>query len=205
MPARFIVLEGIDQSGKKTQSSLLVRRLEREGFRATALTFPVYASPSGRIIRGFLLGRRKLPSEAVHMLYSLNRWENKESMIGQLESSEFVVADRYTPSNIAYGMARGLDLEWLRSLDRGLPIPDTVIVLDVPVPSSFDRKASRRDLHESDRVLLSRVRGSYLKLARALHWNIVKGTGPAEKVHEEVWTTVKTSLLDRSKKPRKEP
>lgn len=191
MSARFIALEGIDQSGKKTQTSLLVGRLRRGGFKVATLSFPVYATPSGREIRAFLEGRRKYPLEAFHMLYSLNRWENGDAIRRKLQVSDFLVADRYTASNLAYGVARGLDLEWLRGLDKGLPEPDMVIVLDVPVPASFKRKKADRDLHESNRLLLSRVRRAYLSLARRFHWHIIKGAGDPETVHAEIWKTLK--------------
>lgn len=202
MHARFIVLEGIDQSGKKTQTQLLVRELRRQGFKTSALSFPIYGSSSGREIRAFLEGRRRYPSEAVHMLYSLNRWENRDAIIFKLGGSEFLVADRYTGSNLAYGLARGLDLSWLVALDKGLPVPDAVILLDVPVPSSFHRKAANRDIHERNRNLLLRVRTNYLRLGKRFHWKIVKGTGPAKTVHIEVWNAIQ-SMVPQLKRPRK--
>lgn len=136
------------------------------------------------------------------MLYSLNRWENRSVMATKLEASDFVVADRYTASNLAYGVARGLDLEWLVALDRGLPIPDMVIVLDVPVTASFNRKSSNRDVHESDRDLLLRVRRGYLRLAKKFHWRVVKATGPADAVHLEVWKATQ-DLVPQVKKHAK--
>lgn len=125
------------------------------------------------------------------MLYSLNRWENREVLIRKMAEADFLIADRYTPSNLAYGTARGLELEWLVGLDKGLPVPDTVIVIDVPVPSSFHRKTVKRDLHEADRGLLARVRANYLGLARRFHWRVVKGEKPVEEVHLEIWKTLR--------------
>jgi len=188
--ARFISLEGIDQSGKKTQTRLLVKRLRRTGRKVAPMSFPVYRSPSGQQIRAFLEGRRNYSFQALHMLYSLNRWENLGQITENLERSRFLVADRYSASNLAYGVARGLDLEWLVGLDKGLPLPDTVIVLDVPVPSSFNRKTLNRDVHESDRNLLLRVRRTYLTLAKRFRWKVVDGTGPIENVHGEIWKAV---------------
>ncbi len=140
MLAHFIDLEGIDQSGKKTQSHLLVTKLRRHGFKAATLDFPVYSTSAA--------------------------------------------------SNLAYGLAKGLDLEWLASLDSGLPKPERVVVLDVPVGSSFARKGERRDLHESNRALLLRVRRNYLKLANKFHWHVIDGTGPVEIVHSQIWKTL---------------
>ncbi len=186
LPRRFIDIEGIDQSGKKTQARLLVAKLRRQGFKVATLGFPIYTTPAGREIRAFLNGKRNYPLQAVHMLYSLNRWENMDTITRRLAGADFLVTDRYYPSNLAYGLARGLELNWLAALDHGLPKPDVVVVLDVPVRASFSRKIRRRDLHESDRALLFRVRRSYLKLARKYHWRVVNGSGPAAKVREEV-------------------
>jgi dTMP kinase len=125
------------------------------------------------------------------MLYSLNRWENQELITKLTERADFVIADRYYPSNLAYGVARGLSLGWLQELDRGLPTANLVIVLDVPVPASFTRKSRGRDVHERDRQLLFRVRRTYRTIARMLNWKIVDATHSFEEVHEAVWSIVR--------------
>ena len=125
------------------------------------------------------------------MLYSLNRWENQELITNLTEKSDFVIADRYYPSNLAYGVSRGLSLGWLQGLDRGLPTASLVIVLDVPVLSSFGRKSSGRDVHERDKKLLLRVGLTYRTLAKKLYWKMVDANRPVEEVHEAVWTIVK--------------
>src|SRR5256886_14572043 len=158
MRGKIIALEGTHQAGKRTQTRLPAEELERKGARVRNISFPIYRSPSGRQIQRFLAGKQKYPATALHMLYSLNRWENQELITNLTEKSDFVIADRYYPSNLAYGVSRGLGLEWLQGLDRGLPTASLVIVLDVPVLSSFGRKSSGRDVHEKDRRLLLKVR-----------------------------------------------
>jgi len=190
LPARLIALEGIDQSGKRTQARLLIRKLKRKGLHAASISFPVYESPAGKQIRRFLQGRWDYPAEALHMLYALNRWENQRSILSLIEKYDFVVADRYAASNLAYGVSRGLSLDWLQTLDRGLPRADLVIVLDVPVPSSFARKQKRRDVHESDKKLLMKVRQAYKTLSERLGWKIVDATVPVEEVESAVWNIV---------------
>ncbi len=192
--ARFIAIEGIDQAGKKTQTGLLLARLRRTGFKTASLSFPIYNTSAGRQLRAFLAGRREYPWETLHMLYSLNRWENKKRILNALKSVDVLVADRYTPSNLAYGTAHGLNLRWLAGLDEGLPEPDIVILLDVLVPSSFDRKKQRRDVHESNSAFLLRVKSAYLRLAHKYHWRVVEGTGPPEQAHENIWKIVKTTF-----------
>jgi len=186
MAARFIDLEGIDQAGKETQSGLLRREFHRRGLTSIKLDFPAYSSVIGKEIRAFLNGRRSYNSHALHMLYSLNRWENRERIMRALDAADIVMTDRYTPSNIAYGLAKGLKLDWLTGLDRGLPEPDRVIVLDVPVEYSFARKRERRDIHESNRKLLLRVRRNYLSLAQKLSWLVIDASRPAKVVHEDI-------------------
>lgn len=124
------------------------------------------------------------------MLYSLNRWENQKLISNLLARSDFVIADRYTPSNLAYGASRGLRLDWLRGLDKGLPMPSLVIVLDVPVHYSFNRKTKNRDVHERDEKFLTEVKRTYHILARRLGWKMVDATRPVEEVHATIWKAV---------------
>lgn len=124
------------------------------------------------------------------MLYSLNRWENRRLISNLVASSDFVIADRYIPSNLAYGVSRGLRLDWLRGLDKGLPTSGLVIVLDVPVRSSFNRKTKNRDVHERDQKFLNEVRRTYRLLARRLGWKIVDATRSVEEVHATIWKIV---------------
>ena len=191
MQGKIIALEGIDQSGKRTQTTLLAQELRRSGARVSTISFPIYDSPSGRQIRRYLKGKQLYPPTALHMLYSLNRWENQELITKLTENADFIIADRYYPSNIAYGVSRGLDIGWLEGLDRGLPRASLVIVLDVPVPASFQRKLRGRDVHEKNRRLLLRVRLTYRRLAKELDWQIVNAAHPLEEVHKAVLDIVR--------------
>ncbi len=120
------------------------------------------------------------------MMYSLNRWENISLIRKHIDQSDFLIADRYTPSNLAYGVSKGLDQGWLRELDRGLPQSDLVIILDVPVPASFKRKSEGRDTYESNKRYMLKVRQNYRSLARKYGWKLLDGTGSAERVQLEV-------------------
>ena len=186
MAARFVDLEGIDQAGKETQTRLLQREFRRKGLICVTLDFPAYSSVIGKEIRAYLKGRRSYNSHALHMLYSLNRWENREKILRALDTADIVMTDRYTPSNLAYGLAKGLKLDWLIELDRGLPEPDRIIVLDVPVEYSFARKRESRDIHEINHNLLLRVRRNYLGLARKLNWLVIDASRPAKMVHDDI-------------------
>lgn len=195
MRSRLIAIEGIDQAGKKTQTGLLARSLHREGFKVAILSFPFYSTSSGRLIRSFLAGKSKSSPSVLHMLYSMNRWEKIETITGALDKNDFVLCNRYTPSNLAYGEARGLKVEWLSDLDAGLPEAGAVFVLDVPVPRSFSRKAARRDVNERDRGFLEKVRRNYRLLARRFGWQLVDGTKPPEEVHQRILLGLRSVFL----------
>ncbi|HZY94585.1 MAG TPA: dTMP kinase [Candidatus Bathyarchaeia archaeon] len=198
MQGRLIAIEGIDQSGKRTQAHLLSKTLRRKGFKVKILSFPIYSSSSGQQLKEFLTGRRHYPAQAVHMMYSLNRWENLEAINNALTIYDYVIADRYSPSNLAYGVSRGLEFEWLRDLDKGLPVPSLVIVLDVPVSRSFRRKRTGRDVHEKDRIFLERVRRSYKILAKKLGWRTVDGTGEPSAIQFQMSKLVETRFRQKS-------
>ena len=195
LPSRLIALEGIDQAGKKTQTRLLSASLRREGFKVGILSFPVYSSSSGRLIRSFLAGRSETSPHALHMLYSLNRWENMDTITGALKKNDFVICNRYTPSNLAYGEARGLSVQWLAGLDAGLPEARAVFVLDVPIPKSFSRKTRRRDVNERDRAFLEKVRRNYRSLATIFGWHLVDGTKPPSEVHQRILLGLRSAFL----------
>jgi len=126
----------------------------------------------------------------VHLLYAANKWEKASAIRLEIDQGKIVLVNRYTPSNLAYGIAHGLPLDWLISLERDLPQPDAVIVLDVPINVSFRRKRHLRDLHEEDIVYLNRVRNAYLSLARKFAWKIVDGSRDRDVVQSEVWNEI---------------
>ena len=65
----------------------------------------------------------------LHLLFSINRWEMKEDIINQLNSKTHLILDRYSYSGIAYSNAKGIDIDWCMSPEKGLPKPDLVIYL----------------------------------------------------------------------------
>src|SRR2546425_11942671 len=195
LPSRLIALEGIDQAGKKTQTRLLSASLRREGFKVGTLSVPIYSASLGRLIRSFLAGKTDTSPHALHMLYSLNRWENMETINGALKKNDFVICNRYTPSNLAYGEARGLSVQWLAGLDAGLPAARAIFVLDVPIPKSFSRKTRRRDVNERDRAFVEKVRRNYPSLAPIFGWHLVDGTKSPSEVHQRILLGLRSAFL----------
>ncbi len=193
----LIAIEGIDGSGKGTQAKVLTDRLAAAGRRVELLSFPRYRETLfGQAIGDFLNGRFGQLNE-VHpflasVLYAADRYESKSTLLNALDRNEAVICDRFVPSNLAHQGAKlsGTEREeLLRTIQRiefeifGLPQPQLVILLDIPVefaqkniaakkPRDYTDKAA--DLQEADADYLQRVRDVYLQLAAEnAHWHRV--------------------------------
>lgn len=182
-------MEGIDGSGEGTHADLLAKKLREEGYEFSPISFPDYSTPLGKEIKEFLRGKRDFGPEVRQLLYAANRWERKGDIERWLREGKVVIANRYIPSGLAYGLANGLDLEWMIGLERGLPPADLVFVVDVSVEIHFQRTAGK-DVYEVDRDFLERVREAYLKLAKRFEWNVVNGEKPINEVADEIWKLV---------------
>ncbi|MEM2896310.1 MAG: dTMP kinase [Candidatus Bathyarchaeia archaeon] len=189
-PSALIVFEGLDQSGKKTQCNLLVEKLKMKGYKVKKLSFPDYETPIGKEIKAFLNGKRVYNAHVAHLLYATNRWEKKEIIEGWLSKRGILLVDRYSPSNLAYGMAKGLNFQWLVNLEEGLPKPNFVIVIDISPKTALRRKIEHRDIHEKDLDFLEKVRKAYISLSKEFGWKIVDGERPVVDVSEDVWKIV---------------
>jgi len=125
---RLIVFEGIDCSGKSTQSKILADKLNCPVFH-----FPYQASKSIEEIRS---SNSDLTN---HLLMAANRLE-MQSKIKEYLSKGDLILDRYTYSGIAYGMARGLSGDWCIKLESQLIQPDIVIYMDLDFYTASTRK-----------------------------------------------------------------
>ena len=193
-PGQLIVIDGIDQSGKKTQAELLAQKVRDQGLSCVIWSFPAYQTLLGRRLKAYLAGKERPDLHVVHLLYAANKWEVAAKINEQRARGTVVIANRYTPSNLAYGTAHGLSLNWLTTLEAGLPKPDRIFILDVPVRISFGRKIQQRDVHEEDATYLKRVRRTYLRLAKQHNWTVINGKSTPLMVHSQIWNLVAKSL-----------
>ncbi len=169
----LIAIEGIDAVGKRTQSSLLEASLRSRGFAVSTMSFPDYGTDIGREIRRFFAGEKDYPPEAIHMLLAANRWEDRERISSSLSSCDLLLINRYSGSNLAYGTANGLKLDWLVGLEAGLPGADLVCVLDAAPQTIVSRRERKKDRYERNSELQERARQAYLDLAPQFGWRIV--------------------------------
>ena len=186
----LIVIEGIDGSGKNTQTERLVARARADGRSAATLAFPRYGCTLfAESIAAYLNGRLgdlgAGTARFAAMLYAGDRFESRAELIELRQANDLLVLDRYVASNLAYQAAKLPDedraelIAWIRRLEfevYRLPVPDLTILLDIPVALATElirRKARRSytsrsaDVHEADSGYLAACRAVYVGLAAA--------------------------------------
>ncbi len=190
---KFIVVEGIDGSGKKTQTDLLIKRLRREGFKVRTIDFPQYENNFfGKFIGECLAGKHGdfagLDPKIASVLYAADRFESSEKIKKWLEKGFVVIADRYASANQVHQGGKIQDarkrrefLKWLQVMEFDIfkiPRPDAIVFLNVPLKLSLQllkngdakkRKAylkGKKDAHESDPQHLLNAKRSALNLVK---------------------------------------
>ncbi len=140
----FIVFEGLDRSGKSTQSKLLNEKLKN----SVKIIFPDRTTYTGKIINDYLQGKVKMTMQEVHLLFSMNRWEKVKYIKDCLKKGITVICDRYYYSGLAYSSSLGLDYEWCKGPDKGLPQPDIVFLLKADIISLSKRGNYGEEIYE---------------------------------------------------------
>jgi dTMP kinase len=185
---KIIVFEGIDKAGKTTQAKLLEKKL---GSKCVRIDFPDYSTPVGKEIKQFLDGKRDYPDEVKMILLSANRWEKKIQIEKIVGKGTTIIMNRYYQSNLVYGISKGLKLDWLLSLDEGMPKADLVIVIDINPTTLVRRSKNVVDTFEKDLALIRRVKKNYRILARKFKWHVIEGESSIDEVHDRVLGIVK--------------
>ncbi len=186
---KFIVIEGIDGSGKSTQLRYLINYLEKENKPYKYLHFPRSNAPVfGDLISRFLRGDFG-PVSAVNpylvaLLYAGDRYDAAPVINQWIDEGNLVVLDRYVYSNIAFQCAKIEDFDqrktlkdWILNLEYAyykIPRPDLNLFLDVPFSFASRNLSSKRkgndrdylngkkDIHEADLQFQQKVREMYL-------------------------------------------
>ncbi len=185
----IIVLEGGDQAGKLTQSTMLEKALKKRKIKTKLFHFPDYKTPVGKEIRKYLDGKREFPPQVIHCLLAANRWEKLDQILDAQEKNSVLIMNRYYHSNLIYGLANGMKQKWLENLDVGLPKADLVILLDVTQKESFSRQKTHRDKFEKNEEFLRKISKIYKITAKKKHWKIIDSSQSKQKVHEEILKT----------------
>lgn len=145
----FIVFEGIDRSGKTTLSSRLLEHISKTNPNCILIRFPCRTNITGTIINSVLTNKVDLPDETMHLLFSANRWEESNRIERFLNNNGIVISDRYYDSGIVYSIAKGLDEDWCKQSDKGLPEPDFKFFIDIEPTDVIDRDGYGDEKYET--------------------------------------------------------
>ena len=187
----LIDLEGIDGCGKSTQTKLLKKKLEELGENTVILKEPTNG-PHGQKLWDVLHGKRKATNEEILEFFILDRKQHvNEKVQPALDDSTIVLMDRYYYSSMAYQVAGGLDVEYIRNKHNFAPDPDIVLIFDLPVSTALERVRGHSEADEFEKEEhLEKVREAYLNLESDPLVRIVDSTRTPEEIFEEVWRLV---------------
>jgi dTMP kinase len=220
--AKLIVLDGADNSGKATQTSILVERLQKEGYKVGTLDFPRYTQNTfGKLIKESLMGLHgdflEKDPRVASVLYAADRFEAKDELQKLLEQMDIVVLDRYVSANmlhqgakIANDAERKEFLLWLEHVEYGIfgmPKPDLTIMLFVS--NEHKQVILKQMVTEGKKTLDSaEVDGEHQKRVAACalwlsairpNWSTVQCSfkdtlRTREDIHEELFSIIKPLL-----------
>jgi dTMP kinase len=202
----FIVLDGVDASGKNTQTWELSRWFESKGYDHAVFSFHRYGTTLGQAIDRHLkqhtamieLGSGlRAPEDALvfQCLAHADKSDAAHLIRKRLDEGKIVICDRWWQSGYAYGCADGLDPEWLLSISSLLPQADHNFYIEVPEEEALRRRPVLRDRYEKDRAKQVQVRGFYKSLWESKReepgWHTIDGTGSVEQVLERITSRLK--------------
>ena len=198
MAGKIIVIEGTDCSGKETQTRLLEKRLNESGNKCIRFEFPMYDTPTGKIVGGPYLGKPEIGEcffdegavnvdpYVVCLYYAADRKYNMKKIQKYLDDDYYVLLDRYTTSNLAHQGSKIRDkderfnmYQWIDKLEYwllGLPKPDKTIFLHVPYEYTLELRKNRNSIDEHEKSIehLKNAEDSYIELSELYNWDRIE-------------------------------
>lgn len=187
--SKLIVIEGTDCSGKGTQSEILLKKLEELGKKVIKMSFPMYDSPTGKIVGGPYLGKETIckgwfkegannvPAKVASLYYAADRLYNINVINHYLDNDYIVILDRYVTSNMGHQAGKIKDkkdrlemFNWLEKLEfelLELPRPDIKLFLHMPYKFSKQLQKNRTELdeHENSEENLVNAENAFLEMS----------------------------------------
>lgn len=202
---KFIVLEGVDGSGKSTQSARLLAKIQSTGQAVTA-TYEPTSGPIGSVLRNILQRRIKADEKTIAAMFLADRLDHIQNdvngMLKTLEKGTHIICDRYYFSSYAYHSTH-MPMQWVidcNSICAELLRPDLTVYIDITPEESMKRLQKGRaslDLFESfERI--SNVRQNYLmaieQLEKEEEVKVINGQRDPDAVFSEIWESVQQLL-----------
>ncbi len=192
----FICMEGLDGSGKTTQTKLLVEKLSKS-HNAVYTAEPSNGRIGSFIRKGVLYGGRRLSSVTEALLFAADRIEHIENeVLPYLRQGRLVVSDRYLYSSLAYQGAAGLSLNWIEKINEYALRPDFAVFIDVDPRAVMRRLKPVKSVMENLKTQME-VRQIYLKFVERGDLIRIDGNRQKHVVAEELYRSVLNFLAGR--------
>lgn len=219
--SKLIIIEGLDGCGKSTQTKLLEEYFTSKGINYKKIKLPDYDSPSSTLVNMYLAGdfgknANDVNAFAASAFYAVDRFASYKLNWGKdYENGTLILADRYATSNAIYQMEKISEdnwdeyLEWSADFEYnkiGIPKPDLVLFLDMPVEVSqrlmterYNGDVGKKDVHEANVEFLNKCRKSALYTAKKQGWRIIPcsdGVNPLsiDEIHKKIIACVDEEL-----------
>lgn len=185
----FMVIEGLDGSGKTTQAVLLAEKLSKN--HPVMLTAEPSRGKIGTFIRDCCLYEQtRLPTEAEALLFAADRIEHMQKELKPaLNEGKLVICDRYVYSSLAYQGSAGLSLDWIKTINARALQPDFSLFLDVSPERVLERLQRKKSVMETLETQ-QKVREIYLKYVEKGELIRIDGDKTREVVANELFVTV---------------
>jgi dTMP kinase len=191
----FIVIEGLDGSGKTTQATLLEKKLEKN-YKVLLTAEPSRCKIGTFIRESYLYEDKRLPTEAEALLFAADRIEHMYKEVKPaLDVEKLVICDRYVYSSLAYQGSAGLSLEWIKTINARALQPDFSIFIDVSPERVIERLQRKKSVMETLETQ-KKVREVYLKFVEKGELVRIDGDKPKDVVAENLYAKVLGLLKD---------
>ncbi len=189
----FIVLEGIDGSGKTTQAKLLASELEKS-YHAVYTAEPSENRIGLFIRNACLYEEKRLLPDVEALLFAADRVEHVENEIKPaLEEGRLVICDRYIHSSLAYQGSANLSLAWIKAINKDALKPDLAVFIDVS-PETVLKRLERRKSVMENLDTQRRVREIYLSFVEKGELIRIDGENPQSQVFEALLAIIQKWL-----------
>ncbi len=211
MKGKFIVIEGIDGSGKTTQINQLSKWLKGTNLIPEKNQLVITREPGGtklgECIRSLLLdtSKEKKPDSITELLlYAADRAQHINEIIRpSLNKGDWVISDRFTGSTLAYqGYGRKLNIKLIKELEmiatQGIS-PDITFLLDIPVDESIKRRISRKEdrIEQEGRLFLSNVSLGFKELSKDNKWKKISAIKSQNEIMYEIQSEINKLLKNK--------
>lgn len=185
----FICIEGLDGCGKTTQTKLLVERLQKH-YKAVYTAEPSRGKIGMFIREHCLHSKKRLSSVVEALLFAADRFEHLENeVLPALKEGKLVISDRYVYSSLAYQGAAGLDLEWIKKVNKHALEPHLAIFIDVDPEIVIERLKREKSIMENLETQ-RKVREVYMKFVEKGELVKIDGNKLEKEVADEILKVV---------------